>query len=100
MVPDNFKFKLLDTREAAQRQAEIVASGPMGRPPDIGGPQARTFGDLASAWQSASGNLKRVFKLPLISGAACAYREGWNTAPENPFGKITWEEWLAHRFAD
>ncbi len=99
LIPTNFKFQLLDTGEAAQRLAEIVASGPMGRAPDIGGPEVRTFGDLASAWQSASGYRKRVVKLPLIGGAARAFRDGWNTTPENPFGKITWEEWLARKYA-
>ncbi len=94
MVPRG-PMQPIETGEVAWRLAELALSGPVGRAPDIGGPEVRTFAELARAYLEVAGRRPRVVEIPLPGKAARAFREGAQTCPDHAFGTITWEEFLA-----
>ncbi len=97
-VPTDFRVQPIDEIEVADHIVEWVQKGASGRVPDIGGPAVRTGRELVDAWKQARGMHRPVVRLPLPGQTAQAFREGRNTVPENPFGQITFEEWLAKRY--
>ncbi len=98
-LPRDFQFQPIDAGEVAERMVQHLAGGPAGRLPDIGGPQVRSFGDLARAWLKARGKRALVLPLPLPGRTASGFRRGYNCTPGHADGRITWEEWLSQRYA-
>ncbi len=98
LLPGDFQFQPIDAGEVAERMVQHLAGGAAGRLPDIGGPQVRSFGDLAGAWLKARGKRALVLPLPLPGRAASGFRRGYNCTPGHADGRITWEEWLAQRY--
>lgn len=94
LYPAGFKFQPIDPGEVAERIVEQVGAGPGGRLPDIGGPEIHTADQLARAWLKARGKKRLLLPLPLFGRIAGGYRAGYNCAPENAYGKVTWEQWL------
>lgn len=93
-VPKGFLFQPIDVGEAADRTAELALAAPAGRVPGIGGPEVRTFADLARAYLEAAGLRRRVLEVPVPGKMARALREGAQVAPEGRYGDIRWEEFL------
>jgi uncharacterized protein YbjT (DUF2867 family) len=91
-------FQPMDPGEAANRLCECVAAGPSGRVPDIGGPEVRTLGDLARSRSELLGLHRRIVPLPVPGRVAAGFRKGYNTVPQNRYGKITWEDWLRRKY--
>jgi uncharacterized protein YbjT (DUF2867 family) len=75
-IPNGFLFQSIETGEVTDRLAELALSEPAGRVPDIGGPEIRTFVDLARSYLKASGRQRRVVEVPLPGKMARAFREG------------------------
>ncbi len=98
LLPGDLQFQPIDAGEVAERMVQHLAGGPAGRLPDIGGPQVRSFGDLARAWLKARRKRALVLPLPLPGRAAAAFRHGYNCTQEHAEGRITWEEWLSQRY--
>lgn len=98
LLPTDFQFQPMDTREAARHMVESVVAGPGGWLPDIGGPAVRTLGDLAQPWIKARGLRRPIVHLPLPGKTAAAFRNGYITCPEHQDGTITWEEWLQETY--
>ena len=94
LVPKSFKFQPIETGEVADRMVSDAAKGPVGRLPDVGGPEVLTFGEMAKAWQIARGQTRPVVNVPLMGKVAKGFKEGYNCTPEHAEGKITWGEWL------
>jgi uncharacterized protein YbjT (DUF2867 family) len=90
-VPRGF-LQPIDAGEVADRTAKLAA--PAGRVPDVGGPEVRTFADLARSYFQAAGRRKRVVEEPVPSKIARAVRDGAQTAPNHRYGEIRWEEFL------
>jgi uncharacterized protein YbjT (DUF2867 family) len=97
-APKSFKFQPIDTGEVADRMVEAVGNGPSGRLPDIGGPEVLTFGEMAKAWQQATGKRKRIVNVPVMGKVARGYRAAYNCTPEHADGKVTWLEWLQAKY--
>ena len=93
-APRGFLFQPIDVGEAADRTAELALAAPAGRVPDIGGPEVRTFADLARAYLKAAGLRRRVLEVQVPGKMARALREGAQVAPEGRYGEIRWEEFL------
>lgn len=81
-------------REVAEHLVTLAAGDPVGRSPDLAGPEVRRMVDLAR--KVARG--RRVVPVPLPGAAGRAMRAGklLPTGP-GPRGRITFEEWLAAR---
>jgi uncharacterized protein YbjT (DUF2867 family) len=94
----SMRFQPMDPGEAASCLCECVAAGPSGRVPDIGGPEVRALGNLARARSKLLGLHRRVVPLYIPGRVAGGFRKGFNTVPENRYGKITWEDWLRRKY--
>jgi uncharacterized protein YbjT (DUF2867 family) len=105
LLPTDLQFQPIDVGDAAERMAEVVASGPAGRVADIGGPEVLTLGAMARGWMQARGRQRRIVYLPMPGAFAAALRQGRNTCPDQRYGRITWADWLRknygwHKLAD
>jgi uncharacterized protein YbjT (DUF2867 family) len=100
LVPTDLKFQVIDSGEVARRMVELVQAGPSGRVADAGGPEVRTMGELAAGWMRARGKKRKILPLPLPGRAAAAFRRGQNTCPDQRYGKVTWEEYLARKYSN
>lgn len=98
-VPAGFKVQSIGTREVAQKLVDVVGSPPAGRLQDLFGPEAMTLTRTARLWIRARRLRKAVVGLPLPGRTAAAFRRGYNTDPDRPGGRETWEEWLARTYS-
>ncbi len=94
MMPKGFLLQPIDIGEVADRLVELALSEPVGRAPDIGGPEVRTAAELARAYFKAAGRSRRVVEVPLPGKMARAWREGAQLCPDQRYGRIRWEEFL------
>jgi uncharacterized protein YbjT (DUF2867 family) len=93
-APKDFLFQPIDVGEVAARVAELALAAPSGRVPDVGGPEVRTFADLAKAYLAVAGLGRRVVEVPVPGRMARALREGAQLAPDGRYGEVRWEEFL------
>jgi uncharacterized protein YbjT (DUF2867 family) len=91
-----FAIQPIEVTEVAARLVELAAAGAaVGRTEDIGGPQTRTARDLALAWKRATGSRRPIRTLRLPGRTFAAYVVGSHLVPGVPYGKTTFEEYLA-----
>jgi uncharacterized protein YbjT (DUF2867 family) len=93
-MPKGFLLQPIDVGEVAGRLVELSLSAPAGRVPEVGGPDVRTFAELARSYLEMAGQRRRVVEIPLPGKIARAIREGAQTCPDQTYGKIRWEEFL------
>jgi uncharacterized protein YbjT (DUF2867 family) len=93
-VPKNFLLQPIDVGEVADRVTELALSEPAGRVPDVGGPEVRTFADLARTYLNETGKRRRILEVPLPGKTARAFREGAQLVQDGTYGGIRWEEFL------
>ncbi|MFE5793988.1 SDR family oxidoreductase [Streptomyces sp. NPDC056503] len=98
-LPAGVSDQPVEVTEVAERLAELAAGAPGGRVPDMGGPEVRTFDELARAYLAATGRARRLLPLPLAGAAYRAFRAGGHLAPGNATGRITFEQYLRARGA-
>ncbi|MEV6331047.1 NAD(P)H-binding protein [Streptomyces sp. NPDC051909] len=87
----------IEVAEVAARLAELATGAPAGRVPDMGGPEVRTFADLARAYLAASGRRRRLLPVRLPGKTYRAFAAGGHLTPERAVGKRTFEDFLAAR---
>ena len=97
-VPKGLRMQLLDAGEVAQRMAGLVQGPPSQHVPEMGGPEAFSFAEIARRYFRALCKRRVVFEVPLPGKAAKAFAAGYNLAPEHRDGRLTWDEYL-RRFA-
>ena len=96
-LPLDFKFQPVAAREVAARLAELVAAGPSGRAPDMGGPEVHTLREMVTIWQAAGLPPRKIVRLPVPGGVGEAFRRGLNTCPDLATGHETWAAFVASR---
>jgi uncharacterized protein YbjT (DUF2867 family) len=94
LAPKGFVLQPIETGEVADRLVELARSAPAGRVPDAGGPEVRTYADLARSNMRVAGRRRRLVEVPVPGKMARAFREGAQTCPQRRYGRITWEEFL------
>jgi uncharacterized protein YbjT (DUF2867 family) len=99
-LPAGVSDQPVEVAEVADRLVELATGEPAGRVEDMGGPQVRTFADLARAWLRATGRRRPVVSVPIPGRAFRAVRAGGLLTPENAVGKGTFEEYLAARYGN
>jgi uncharacterized protein YbjT (DUF2867 family) len=92
-------FQPVDVHDVAARLVELAAAEPAGRVL-LGGPAVRPMDELARVWLRARGRRRRVLALPLPGRLARAVRAGGLTAPDQPRGTGTFEQYLRSRAPD
>jgi uncharacterized protein YbjT (DUF2867 family) len=98
LVPAATSFQPVDAGEVAAQLAELATGPPAGRVPDMGGPEIRGAGDLAHSYLEARGRRRLVLPVRLPGAAFAGYRSGYQLAPENAVGRVTFAQFLAERF--
>ena len=99
-VPRGFVFQPVETAEVAGRMVDLVAAGPTGRAPDMGGPEVRRIEDLARSFARATGRSERVVSVTIPGKVGKGFRAGYHTCPEHADGRVTWEQFLEGRFGE
>ncbi|WP_370415496.1 SDR family oxidoreductase [Streptomyces fradiae] len=87
----------IEVAEVADRLAELAAGPPAGLVPEMGGPEVRTFADLARAYLAASGRRRALLPVRLPGKTYRAFAAGGHLTPERAVGKGTFEDFLAAR---
>ncbi|OKJ96777.1 nucleoside-diphosphate sugar epimerase [Streptomyces sp. CB03234] len=99
LLPAGVSDQPVEVTEVAARLAELAVGAPAGRVADMGGPEVRTFPELARAYLRASGRRRPVVGVPLAGKAYRGMRAGGHLTPERAVGKGTFEEFLDRRFS-
>jgi uncharacterized protein YbjT (DUF2867 family) len=94
MLVPSFRFQSVDLHDVAARLSELAVGDPVGRAPDLGGPEVRTAVDLAHSYLRSRALRRRVVPLRLPGKLFGAYQRGGNLVPEHADGKITFDEFL------
>jgi uncharacterized protein YbjT (DUF2867 family) len=94
-IPKGVRLQLLDAGEVAQRMASLVRGPPSRHVPEMGGPEALSFAEIARKYFRAVGKRRVVIEVPLPGKAAKAFAAGYNLAPDHCDGRITWDDFLA-----
>ncbi|WP_324613012.1 SDR family oxidoreductase [Agromyces kandeliae] len=89
-----FSFQPISVDDVARRLVELLDDEVLGIAPDIGGPEVRTARDLARAWLAARGSRRPTAAFRLPGTRFEAFRSGANLVPGEPYGTITFEEYL------
>jgi uncharacterized protein YbjT (DUF2867 family) len=95
LLAPSLDVQTIAPEDVADRLVELVASAPAGRVPDIGGPAVRPLPEMARVWAAARGTRRRVVPIRLPGKVFAGYRAGHNLVPGPPYGRITFEEYLA-----
>lgn len=94
-IPAGVSVQPVDKRDVADRLAELARHQPGGMVPDMGGPEVRTFADLARAYLSATGRRRALIPIWLPGKAFRGYRAGGHLAPDHAEGRTGFETFLA-----
>ncbi|WP_068279017.1 SDR family oxidoreductase [Aldersonia kunmingensis] len=94
-VPSRTEFQPIDTSDVAARLVELTAAPAAGRVADIGGPEVRSVSDLARSYLAATGRRRAVLPVRIPGGTGAGYRSGGHNTPENTYGTVTFEDFLA-----
>lgn len=95
-VPGGLRFQPVDSRDVAERLAELTLGEPQGLVPDLVGPKVYSLAELARDYLRTT--RKRRLSLPIrVPGkAGKVYRAGGNlTLTGATVGTHTWEEFVA-----
>jgi uncharacterized protein YbjT (DUF2867 family) len=92
-VPAGFTVQPVDPRDVAGRLVELALGEPVGRAPDMAGPQVSSWADLLRGYLKASH--RRRWVLPVRIPGTRAVRNGaLLPAPGHTTGCRTWEQFL------
>ncbi|MGW5455106.1 SDR family oxidoreductase [Nocardia sp. NPDC003979] len=98
-APDGFRFQPVDIGTVADHLAELAIHPPVGRAPDLGGPQIHSLRELARIHRSVVQRRRPILSPRLPGKIARGYAEGWNLVPDNPRGTVTFESFLRERMS-
>ncbi|MFC5064735.1 SDR family oxidoreductase [Actinomycetospora atypica] len=87
-------FQPVAPADVAERLVALVASGPAGRVPDLGGPDVLPMDDLARTWLRVTGRRRTVVPVRVPGALARAFRDGHHLAPQHADGHVGFEEAL------
>jgi uncharacterized protein YbjT (DUF2867 family) len=99
LLAPGWRLQPIAVEEVAARLAELAAAAPQGRVPDIGGPQQWTMRDLLNAWKKATGSRRPGMNVRLPGKMFAAYDAGAGLVPGEPFGRVTFDDYLAQKYA-
>lgn len=101
VIPKGWKSQPVEVGEVANRLIQAVADGPQRMLPEFGGPEVLTSDELAAVWRRANNVTRPLLSvsipswLPRVGKVSEGFREGRATCPDQRFGRITWQQFLA-----
>ncbi|GAA5142315.1 SDR family oxidoreductase [Pseudonocardia adelaidensis] len=96
-VPAGTDVQPIDEREVAARLVALAGAEPVGRAPDLGGPEVLPFADLARTWLAARRRRRPVLPVRVPGRVARGYRDGGHLTPGHAEGGVTFASYLAER---
>ena len=99
-LPTEIPLQPVAADEVAAAIVDHATEEATGRTDPIGGPEVRSVGDLTRAYRDARGLRRPVIRLPLPGSIAAGFRAGHATCPDHAVETVTWEAWLAGRYAE
>ena len=96
-LPKDVRAQPVDTRDVADRLAELALGAPAGRVPDVGGPRVETAEELVRTYVSAARLRRRVAAVPAPGRTMRAFRAGANLVPDGDLGTRTFEAFVRER---
>lgn len=98
-LPFAWQFQPVDAGEVARRVVEVVLGEPTNHIEDFAGPEIADLETLAQKWLAARNDHRRLVNLPMPFRFSKRWASGILTAPERKEGKVTFDEYLADRYA-
>jgi uncharacterized protein YbjT (DUF2867 family) len=97
-APKVLRFQPVDARDVAARLVELALGEPVGRVPDLAGPQTYGIGELMRGYLNATGKRRPLMPFRIPGKVGRAYRNNDNlTLQGADLGKRTWEDFLAEQ---
>ncbi|NEN04541.1 NAD(P)H-binding protein [Diaminobutyricibacter tongyongensis] len=97
LLAPSIRIQPISVEEVAVRLVSLVDGQPAGRVADIGGPEKLTGRQLADQWKRYRRSRRAVWSLRLPGNAFRTLAAGSNLVDGEPYGVITFSEFLAHR---
>jgi len=95
-VPGGLRFQPVDSRDVAERLAELTLGEPQGLVPDLVGPKVYSLAELARDYLRTTGKHRLSLPIRVPGKAGKVYRAGGNlTLTGATVGTHTWEEFGA-----
>jgi len=95
-VPGGLRFQPVDSRDVAERLAELTLGEPQGLVPDLVGPKVYSLAELARDYLRTTGKHRLSLPIRVPGKAGKVYRAGGNlTLTGATVGTHTWEEFVA-----
>jgi len=98
-IPFSWQFQPVDARDVARRAVGAVLEGPAGMLPDFGGPEVRDFKSIAQSWLEARKSRRRLVNLWLPLKGSRQVAAGGLLCPDHRDGTLTFDQYLAERYA-
>jgi uncharacterized protein YbjT (DUF2867 family) len=95
VIPRGWKSQPVEVGEVANRLVQAVADGPRRMLAEFGGPEVLTADEMAATWRRANNQTRPLLSLPVPGKMSAGLKSGAITCPDQRFGKITWQQFLA-----
>ena len=92
-VPGGFRIQPVDSREVAARLVELALGQPVGRAPDMSGPEISSWKDLFRSYLAATHQRKLVVPMP-VPGSKAVRNGALLPPPGHIEGVRTWDQFL------
>lgn len=97
-APGGIRWQPVDSRDVAERLAELTIGHPAGRVADLAGPTVYSLADLTRSYLRARGKRRPFLPVRVPGKMGRAYRSGANlTLTGAGIGKRTWEDFLSEQ---
>lgn len=93
----HFRFQPIDTRDVARRLAELVADGPAGRVPGLGGPDVASMSEFARTYHQVHQRRRRIVSIRVPGKIARGFAGGSNLVPQSGGGTISFADFVAEQ---
>lgn len=93
-----FSVQPIAAGDVAARLADLAGAEPVGRVPDIGGPERLPVLELARLWAGAASVRRKIVPVSLPGKTVAAIAAGHNLVPGPPYGMTTFAEFLAAKY--
>lgn len=96
-VPASSQFQPIDVSEVADALVALAEGQPVGRAPDVGGPEVLTLDEMAQTYIQVYKKQRTIHTHTTPGAYFDAFRSDEKLVPERAVGRITWKDFLRQR---
>lgn len=100
VIPRGLRCQPVAVEEVAARLVELAGGPSQGRVPELGGPEIKTFAELAQLYLQTVSRRKPMVTLPVPGKLMKGLRQGYGLTPDHGDGTQTFAQFLQARSAD